>query len=81
MSRNEKNEYELPSHSTSIVYSKPGKIINNSISEYNHESETITLKQGMQEVYDYVLINSKGWKYLTSWYGSDHPVYVTVKHY
>ncbi|CAI2364589.1 unnamed protein product [Moneuplotes crassus] len=78
--RNDIAENELLSSCTSLMYTKPGKISNKDISEFNPLNQMVNLKKEMTEIYDYVLINSKGWEYLENWYGCDNPVYIPVQH-
>ena len=59
----------------STVYIKPGKIRNESlIDPESFKKYKYKLKESLQEMYDYVVVNSLAWSYLSSWYNYDYVI-------
>ena len=63
------------SENDSTIYNRPGKIINSSlISPDSFNKYKYELKENLQEFYDYIVINSSAWKYISSWYNYDFEI-------
>ena len=59
-------------------YKRPKIITNKDIWEFSIKNNKMVLLPEMQKSYNYVVINSHGWKYLKSWYGWDFEVVVDI---
>ena len=69
-------ECSLNTVSQNEGYSRPSKISNKSIWNYDFKRKIYILKKELNELYDYVLIHPKWWAYLNAWYGWDFDVLV-----
>ena len=59
----------------STIYNRPGKISNNFlIDPESFNKYKYSLKESLQEFYDYVVVSSNTWDYLSSWYNYDFAI-------
>jgi len=76
------NEYQQRQEVTQSVisitelYDRPDRINNSEICEYSDEYLAFTLKNNVQELYDYIRVNHLVWRYIKRWYGYDHEVII-----
>lgn len=60
----------------SELYSRPQSINNSKICNYCPVTGQWSLHSQAQRIYDYIIINAKGWRHLKAWYGCDFDVIV-----
>jgi hypothetical protein len=63
------------------IYKRPGKVENKQIGKLDskllvreNSNKRVTLKENLQEIYDYVTVDHESWVLLKQWYGYDYSV-------
>jgi len=58
------------------LYKIPSRILNSNIVKF--ENSRVYLKENLQEIYDYIVVDYYSWILLSGWYGYDYSVPVKM---